>query len=84
PYQYIRTSFKDDKDFTDFVADLRKRSLIDTPVEVTADDEILLLSTCSYERSGWRMIIAARKVRDGETSIDVSSAAMAKNPLMPK
>ena len=84
PYQYIRTSFKDDKDFTDFVADLRVRSLIDTPVEVTADDEILLLSTCSYERSGWRMIIAARKVRDGETSIDVSSAAMAKNPLMPK
>lgn len=83
-YQYIRTSFGDDKDFTDFVADLRERSLINTPVDVTANDEILLLSTCSYERTGWRMIIAARKLREDETSIDVSSATKAANPLMPK
>ncbi len=83
-YQYIRPNITDDDEFLEFVDELRERSLIDTPVEVTADDDILLLSTCSYERTGWRMIIAARRVRDGETSIDVSSATMAKNPLMPK
>lgn len=82
-YQYIRTEFKDDEDFMDFVSDLRERSLIDTPVDVNADDEILLLSTCSYERSGWRLIIAARKLRESETSIDVSSAKKAADPLMP-
>lgn len=83
PFEYLRTDFEDDDDFTDFISEIRKRSLIDTPVDVTADDEILLLSTCSYEKANWRMVIAARKVRDDETTIDVSSAAMASNPLMP-
>lgn len=83
-YQYIRPNIEDDDEFIKFVGELRERSLIDTPVEVTAEDDILLLSTCSYERTGWRMIIAARKLREGETSIDVSSATKAKNPLMPK
>ena len=83
PFNYIRTDFQTDEDYAQFIADIRKRSLIDTPVDVTADDNILLLSTCSYEKANWRMIIAARKVRAGETDIDVSSAKMASNPLMP-
>lgn len=83
PFDYLRTEFKDDDDFTNFVSEIRKRSLIDTPVEVTANDDILLLSTCSYERSNWRMVIAARKIREGETTIDVSSANKALHPLMP-
>ena len=83
PFNYIRTSFESDEDYTKFIADIRKRSLIDTPVDVTAQDHILLLSTCSYEKANWRMIIAARKVRTGETDIDVSAAKLASNPLMP-
>lgn len=83
PFDYLRTDFDNDDDFTDFISEIRKRSLIDTPVDVTADDEILLLSTCSYEKANWRMVIAARKVREGETTIDVSSASKASNPLMP-
>jgi len=83
PFNYIQTDFKEDKDYLDFVGELKKRSLITTPVEVRADDQILLLSTCSYEKSNWRMVIAARRVRDDETSIDVSAAVKASNPLMP-
>ena len=83
PFNYIKTDFKSDKEFTDFVGEIRKRSLITTPVEVTAEDDILLLSTCSYEKTQWRMIIAARRVREGESEIDVSSAKKASNPLMP-
>ena len=47
------------------------------------DDKILLLSTCSYEKNHWRMVIAARRVRDGESKIDVNSAVKASDPLMP-
>ena len=83
PFNYIQTNFKDDEEFMKFVSDIKKRSLISTPVEVRADDRILLLSTCSYEKSNWRMVIAARKIRDDEESIDVSSAVMASNPIMP-
>ena len=83
PFNYIRTDFKDDNDFLDFVEELRKRSLITTPVDVRADDQILLLSTCSYEKSNWRMVIAARRVREDEKTIDVNSAVKAAHPLMP-
>ena len=83
PFNYIRTEFKDDEDYLSFVNELKKRSLISIPVEVRADDQILLLSTCSYEKKHWRMIIAARRVRDDESQIDVSGATMASNPLMP-
>ena len=83
PFNYIQTEFKDDAEFLSFVSSIKKRSLITTPVEVTAEDDILLLSTCSYEKTQWRMIIAARRVREGESEIDVSSAKKASNPLMP-
>ncbi len=83
PFNYIQTEFKDDAEFLSFVSSIKKRSLITTPVEVNADDKILLLSTCSYEMSNWRMVIAARRVRDGESKIDVSTATVASDPLMP-
>ena len=83
PFNYIQTDFKDDAEFLKFVDELKKRSLITTPVDIRADDKILLLSTCSYEKSHWRMVIAARRVRDGESKIDVSKAYKATNPLMP-
>lgn len=83
PFNYMRTDFDDDEDYMQFVEEIRKRSLITTPVEVTASDNILLLSTCSYEKANWRLVIAARQLREGETSIDVSSATKAANPLMP-
>ena len=83
PFNYIQTEFKDDAEFLHFVGELKKRSLLDTPVEVRGDDQILLLSTCSYEKSQWRMVIAARRVREDEETIDVNSAVRASNPLMP-
>ena len=83
PFNYIQTEFKDDAEYLKFIEAIRKRSLFTTPVDVNADDTILLLSTCSYEKSNWRMVIAARRVRDGESKINVSSASKALNPLMP-
>ena len=83
PFDYLKTSFKTDDEFLTFVNEIKKRSLLNMPVDVRADDKILLLSTCSYEKSNWRMIIAARRIRDGESSIDVSSATKAANPVMP-
>lgn len=83
PFNYIKADFEDDADFLKFVEEIKKRSLITTPVDVRADDKILLLSTCSYEKSNWRMVIAARRIRDGEKRIDVSSAKKAADPLMP-
>ena len=83
PFNYIQTEFKDDAEFLNFIGELKKRSLISTPVDVRADDQLLLLSTCSYEKKNWRQVIAARRIREDEKEIDVSSAVMASSPLMP-
>ena len=43
------------------------RSLWKSPVDVDADDEYLMLSTCSYEQEDGRFLFLCRKLRDGET-----------------
>lgn len=45
---------------------LQLRSLYTTTVDVAADDQILLLMTCAQDDTE-RWVIAARRIRDGET-----------------
>lgn len=48
PFRYLRTDFTDDNDFLRFVAEIRARSVYDyDSVDVRADDELLMLSTCN-------------------------------------
>lgn len=83
PFIYPISSWNSDAEFLDYIEEVEKRSLIDTPIEVDSSDEILVLSTCSYEYEGFRTVIFARKLRADETTVDVSSAKKASNPLMP-
>lgn len=55
---------------------LREASVIDTGVTVRPDDQVLLLVTCVGEASE-RRVIAARRLREGETAEDI--AAMVQN-----
>ncbi len=81
-FEYRKFDFKDANEFNEFVTAIKKRSYFNTPVDVNENDKILLLSTCSYEKQHWRMVIAARKVREGET-IDVRSAEKNNSVLWP-
>ena len=84
PFQYLRYSFADDSDFLNYVYQVRERSLIDMPVDVNEDDQLITLSTCSYEFDEFRTVVVARKVRPGEdASVNVSQAAKNPDPLMP-
>ncbi|MBW7573092.1 class B sortase [Caproiciproducens faecalis] len=75
PFNYMKTEFKNDSDFLNFIYQMRIRSLYNTGVSVNKDDRIVLLSTCSYEFKDFREVVVARKVRDGESSeADVSKA----------
>lgn len=80
PFQYQKTSFANDSDFLNFVYQLRIRSLYNTGVSFNAEDKVLLLSTCSYEFEDFREVVAARKVRTGESD----SAAPEKASYNPK
>ncbi len=81
-FGYLRTAFVDDNDFMTYIEEIRARSVLDFPVEVNADDEILILSTCTNKSqaklANGRCAVIARRVRDGENP-DVNTAKIKEN-----
>lgn len=61
-----RFNFETDADKQAFIDELKSRSIFDIPVEVTAEDPLISLVTCSYSNDDGRFILAMRKVRSGE------------------
>ena len=85
PFDFMRVSFQDDSDFMNYVYQIRIRSILDIPVDFRPQDQLLLLSTCSYEYDGYRLVVAARKVRDEESeSVDVSKATYSAKTVFPE
>lgn len=83
-FNYLVGSFNSDAEFMNYVYLVRERSLIDTGVTCNEDDQLITLSTCSYEYSEFRTVVVARKTRAGETSkVDTSKAKANPDPLWP-
>lgn len=75
---------KDEKEFNEFVDEVKRRSIFDTPVDVEYGDELLTLSTCTYEFKEARFVVVARRIRDGEdTSVDVEKAVVNDDAYYP-
>lgn len=83
-FDYLRVNFSSDEDYLNFVYQTRIRSLYNTGVSFNADDQIVTLSTCSYEYDNWREVVVARKVRPGESAeVDVSQVNWNPRALYP-
>ncbi len=87
-FGYLRNSFADDTDFINYVNELRARSMFDYPVDVTAEDELLILSTCTNKHQvkleNGRLAVIARRVRDDEkTTIDTTGITKNEDVIMP-
>ena len=90
-FNYIYPFMTDDN-FADFIAEVDKRSLYHTDVEVLPTDKILTLQTCtrdldlsSRKQEDARCIVMARLVRDGESEmVDVTKATVNENPKYPQ
>lgn len=84
-FNYMIGDFQNEKDFMNYVYNVRMRSLINCPVTVNEDDELLTLSTCSYEFTNFRTVIVARRVRIGESAkVDVKKATLNGNAVWPQ
>lgn len=89
-FDYIRTEFSNDTQFSAFISNIRARSLYDFgDVDVTAEDQLLTLSTCSNKKDttlkNGRTIIVARRLREGESAaVDESKTVKNEDVLMPK
>ena len=66
-YFEIRHFDLDAESYTDFVADLKKRSILDIPIDAVYGDDMLILITCNYSIDDGRFAVAFRRLRDGET-----------------
>lgn len=83
-FPYLTSSFKNKDSFLEYVYQVKVRSIIDTPVDINENDELVTLSTCSYELKDFRTVVVARKVRDEEDiTVDVSKAKYSSSPLYP-
>ena len=82
PFNYMRTAFKNDSDYLNFVYQLRIRSIYNTGVSFNADDKIVLLSTCSYEFNDFREVVVARRVRTGESAMVETDHAAYNNKVL--
>lgn len=65
-FNYLKGSFENKEDFMNFVYQIEMRSLYYCPVDVNEKDQLLMLSTCSYEANNYRTVLIARKVRKRE------------------
>lgn len=84
-FNYLRGEFSNSSDFLNFVYQVRKRSVINMPVDVNENDQLLTLSTCSYEFTDFRTVVVARRVRkDEKKTVDTSRAYYESNPVYPE
>lgn len=83
-FNYQRGSFIDSSDFLNYVYQIKVRSIFNIPLNISEDDQLLILSTCSYELPNYRTVVVARKLRPGEFE-DLSIESITKNrtPLYP-
>ena len=63
----------DPESFADYTGYLKEKSYYSIPVDVEFGDRLLTLSTCSYVYSDSRLVICARKLRNGETPEEMST-----------
>lgn len=84
-FNYMQGDFNSPAEFMNFVYNVRIRSMFNVPVTVNEDDQLLTLSTCSYEYTNFRTVVVARKVRDGEDpTVDVKLASVNDDPFLPE
>ena len=84
-FNYMQGDFTSPAEFMNFVYNVRIRSMFNVPVTVNENDQILTLSTCSYEYTNFRTVVVARKVREKEDpTVDVKLASVNHDPFLPE
>lgn len=61
-FDYIRSSFADDREYRLFQDAILAKSEYDTGVKLKSEDEILTLSTCDYTFDNARLVVHARRI----------------------
>lgn len=86
-FDYRTTLFQDNEDFLTFVNQIQRHSLFLSDVDVQAADKLLLLSTSAETETGQdgiRLVVAARKLQQGEEANDSPNYSYNENAILPE
>lgn len=61
-YDYLQTEFTDEAQYLGFITAMQEKSLFETDIKLSGTDDILILSTCTYEYDDARFVVAARRI----------------------
>jgi|GEM_PF-466427 len=81
-FEWRHTNFADEKQNKKFIDEVKQRSVHNTGIEVLPGEQTVMLTSCSKDFYGARLIVAARRVRAGE-AVDTQNAAENPAPLFP-
>ena len=74
------TSFETIEEKQAYLDRIAKRNLLNIGVEVNVRDDLLTLSTCLYDFSGERLVVAARRLRKEETAESFGGLTVTRAP----
>ncbi|WP_138160645.1 class B sortase [Peptoniphilus catoniae] len=80
-YFYLRRFEKlkgGEKEIEKLIEELKKRSIFNIPVEVTPNDKIMCLVTCSYGNKDGRLLVFSRKIRPEEVMDSINDEISGK------
>lgn len=62
-FPYIQVAFDSDEEYVDFLERIKDKSMHEKDIKLSEEDQILTLSTCTYEYDDARFVVHARRVR---------------------
>ena len=62
-FDYLRTHFNTPDEYTTFLTMIQEKSLFPSDVVLTENDQILTLSTCTYDYNEARLVVHAKKIQ---------------------
>ena len=83
-FNYIFTAAGNSQ-FANYIAEIDKRKLYTTGVDINENDKIITLSTCCYDFEDARLVVVGRLLREGEAAaVDISLPVINENPKFPQ
>ena len=77
-FYFDTTDFVSDAKFSEFINEVKMRSIFNTDISVQTDDKLITLVTDSNEFEGAKLVVMGRMVRNNETA-DVNMDAVTVN-----
>ncbi len=82
-YNFVVAETQEDLDW--YLDEIKKRSFYTTDVDVELGDKLVTLQTCVNDKYETKLVVVARRVREGESAaVDVEKAVTNPNRLLPR